>query len=168
MASREDQRTHYYYWNLRVGRKFHSQEVATKFQLKILCSVTTRNWAILSLCFSIKKITASLNKKLYFLPSPRTLHWKQAGVPSQAEVLAVGEMMTGGATVAGESGETTSETATQEPESVQIQPLTMSAWTLTGPWWVLGQSLTGLLVILPPVTWTTQLWVVTPLMSNRW
>lgn len=57
----------------------------------------------------------------------------------------MGEMMTGGATVAGESGETTSETATQEPESVQIQPLTMSAWTLAGPWWVLGQSLTGLL-----------------------
>lgn len=82
--------------------------------------------------FQYKKITASLNKKLYFLPSPRTLHWKQAGAPSQAGVLAMGEMMTGGATIAGESGETTSETATQERELVQIQPLTMSAWPLTG------------------------------------
>lgn len=57
-------------------------------------------------------IIAALSESLVFLPSPRTLHWKRAGSPSRAEVLATGEMTTGGATVAAESGETTSDTTT--------------------------------------------------------
>lgn len=43
-------------------------------------------------------------------PSPRTRHWKRAASPSRAEVLLMGVMTTGGATVAAESGDTTSDT----------------------------------------------------------
>lgn len=43
-------------------------------------------------------------------PSPRTRHWKRAASPSRVEVLLMGAMTTGGATVAAESGDTTSDT----------------------------------------------------------